>query len=1025
MTRTDATTPPKRLHILDDEEIEVLYGRPCLTGDERTDVFTLTQPEKDLFASFTHLPIQLYFLLQLGYFKAKQLFFTFTFDDAAEDVTYLLARYFPETPRSELRMLNKRTILKQRQRILKLFGYRLCTPTDRHNLFLHAQQAARISSKPIYILRELLHYLTEQRLVKPGYTFLQEELVGKALTAEGKRLATMLHTLLSSEECRTLDALLTETDERYPITLLKRQPKDFSLSEMRREMTRGESLVHLYTVARRIVPHLDISREGITYYSELVSYYSVFRLKQLDTWIIYLYLLCFVVHRYQRFNDHLLTCFIHLVKQYADEAKATAKRTVYEYRGTRNHDLPKAGEVLKLFTAEYEPNTPFCAVQQQAFALLDQQRLTRVAEYLVNEASIDETAFEWEHIDSMARRFKQHLRPLFRAIDLSATRVNAPIQEAIHFLKAAFQKDRSLRQIESGDFPTDCFSVREKRYLYQRSETDQKHIIPDRYEFLVYRLLRHRLEAGDLFCRDSVHFRSFEDDLVDDQQWANKQVLLAQTGVALLAQPIQDHLDALKCQLEERINSVNQRISAGENSHVHLTTTGKRKRWTLQYPTSTEPINHPIFETVPQVNISSVLHFVNHHCHFMTCFEHVLGRYSKQAADERCLHACLIAWATNMGLGRMGDISDIPFATLASTSDNFLRPETLKAANDCISNAIAALTMFRHYDIADMIHSSSDGQKFEAALPTFNARYSPKYFGLNKGVVAYTLVANHVPVNAEMIGAHDHESQFVFDLLFNNTTDIHPQVHSTDTHGTNQVNFALLHLFGYQFAPRYKAIQEKLRTSLYGFEHPSQYGDVLLKPIRKLNTELIVEEWDNLQRIFVSLALKTTTQSIIVHKLNSYARKNKTCQALWEYDHIISSLYLLDFVDSPLLRKNVQTALNRGESYHQLRRAVSYANFGKLRFRSEEDQQLWHECSRLLTNCIIYYNMTLLSQLWARKEATQDRTHLVHISPVAWQHINFYGRYEFTKAPEPINVEEIVEALAHHPILSMVDEEHA
>src|SRR5260221_12626772 len=108
----------------------------------------------------------------------------------------------------------------------------------------------------------------------------------------------------------------------------------------------------------------------------------------------------------------------------------------------------------------------------------------------------------------------------------------------------------------------------------------------------------------------------------------------------------------------------------------------------------------------------------------------------------------------------MGDISDITFATLASTSENFLRPETLKAANDCISNAIAVLTMFRHYDIGALVHSSSDGQKFETALPTFNARYSPKYFGLNKGVGAYTLVANHVPLNANMIGAHNPETQF-------------------------------------------------------------------------------------------------------------------------------------------------------------------------------------------------------------------------------------------------------------------------
>src|SRR5882724_6775568 len=101
MTKPDVTTPPKRLHILDDEEIEALYGRPCFTRDERTDVFTLTQPEKDLLASFTHTPIQLCFLLQLGYFKAKQMFFTFAFDDVGEDVTYLLERYFPETPLSE------------------------------------------------------------------------------------------------------------------------------------------------------------------------------------------------------------------------------------------------------------------------------------------------------------------------------------------------------------------------------------------------------------------------------------------------------------------------------------------------------------------------------------------------------------------------------------------------------------------------------------------------------------------------------------------------------------------------------------------------------------------------------------------------------------------------------------------------------------------------------------------------------------------------------------------------------------
>src|SRR6266446_7917749 len=194
---------------------------------------------------------------------------------------------------------------------------------------------------------------------------------------------------------------------------------------------------------------------------------------------------------------------------------------------------------------------------------------------------------------------------------------------------------------------------------------------------------------------------------------------------------------------------------------------------------------------------------------------------------------------------------------------------------------------------------------------------------------------------------------------------------------------------------------------------------MVLKPRRKLNPELVVEEWENIQRIMVSLALKTTTQHIIVRKLSAFALTNKTRRALWEYDHILRSLYLLDYLDSAPLRRNVQRALNRGENYHQLRRAVSYANFGKLRFKTEHEQQIWGECARLLTNCIIYYNATILSHVLACKGGAGDTPGaalLKQVSPVAWQHINLYGRYEFSKSPEAIDIDAIVQALFQVPV---------
>lgn len=507
--------------------------------------------------------------------------------------------------------------------------------------------------------------------------------------------------------------------------------------------------------------------------------------------------------------------------------------------------------------------------------------------------------------------------------------------------------------------------------------------------------------------------------MLDEEQWQRKEGLIASTGLSVLQEPVGEHLDWLEQLLERRLLAVNRRIATGENKQFRRKRSG---RWALPTPRGRTAVNHPLFEALPDINIQTVLRFVNRRTRFMDAFEHVLHRYSKTEADGDVISARLLAWGTNMGLGRMGTISDVAYTTLADASDNFIRLETLQAANDAVSNATAGLPIFHHYDIGETVHSSSDGQKFETRLHTINARHSSKYFGLKKGIVAYTLVAKHIPVNARVIGANEHESHYVFDLLFNNTTEVQPTIHSTDTHGSNPVNFALLHCFGYQFAPRYKDLYDKVRTSLYGFKHPSRYDGLALRPIRKIQRRLIENEWENIQRILLSLALKTTTQFILVGKLSAYARKNRTKRALWEYDNIMRSLYLLDYIDSPALRRNVQRALSRGENYHQLRRAVSYANFGKLRFKTEHEQQIWSECSRLITNCIIYYNATILSDLLQLKEQEGDARQvalLEHVSPVAWQHINFHGRFEFRSSPEQIDIAAMVQELARYPIQSI------
>jgi len=846
-----------------------------------------------------------------------------------------------------------------------------------------------------------------------------QETVGKAINYEQNRLITIMKNQLKQSDLENLKKLLIDSEGLYEITQLKHEPKDFSVGEIKREINRGQQIQPLYQIIKNLLPILGISNESVKYYSSLVDYYSVYKLKRFNEWIVYIYLLCFIYHRYQRMNDNLINTLIYNVRHYIDESKFTAKEQVYEFATESNQNMKKAGQVLKIFTDDrMEINTPFRDVQAKAFSILERQKLVDIADQIVTNAKFDEITFQWEHIDKLALQFKRHLRQILLMVYFTATLIDDPLIDAINFMKEAFIKNKPLSQYLSDDLPSQFIPDGITHYMYKQDDKGQKVLIVDRYEFLVYRLLRNGLEAGDIFCRDSARFRSFEDDLLDDRQWQQKKKLIAEAGLTILNKPILNYLVELENKLETRIIEVNQRIASGDNEHLQIKKRGLNSHWTLPYVSDPESTNHSFFGALKQIDIGSVLHYVNQHCQFIDAFEHVLRRYAKQTKEDRVIVACLTAWGTNMGLGRMGEISDISFSLLSATSDSFIRLETLKEANDRVSNATDKLPIFRHYDIEEVIHSSSDGQKFETNINTINSRHSPKYFGLKKGIVSYTLVSNHIPVNAKIIGANEHESHYVFDILYNNTTDIQTDIHSTDTHGTNEVNFAILHFFDYRFAPRYKDIYNKVSKSFYGFNQPSHYGDILIKPIRKINTDLIVEEWENIQRIILSLALKSTTQSIIIGKLSAYARKNKTKSALWEYDNILKSLYFLDYIDSLPLRRNVQRALNRGESYHKLRRAVSHANFGKLRFKTEQEQQIWGECSRLLANCIIYYNASILSNMLDYRESNgKDLDVLKHISPVAWQHINLYGRYEFNKNPEPIDMDVIIQELAQFQIL--------
>jgi len=203
------TAKEKRLKILGQDEIDSIYSRPNFTQEERVEYFAKSQLEQELLETFGSVKSQIYFILQLGYFKAKHLFFTFTLNEVEDDYRSVLEQHFNGQPIEVTKAIDKKTRLKQQRLILKLYSYRSCGAAERQQLELKASLAAMVCSKPVYILREIINYLTVQQVVMPGYSFMQDA-VGRALSHEQNRLINLVQSHLQASEVEALKNLLSD-----------------------------------------------------------------------------------------------------------------------------------------------------------------------------------------------------------------------------------------------------------------------------------------------------------------------------------------------------------------------------------------------------------------------------------------------------------------------------------------------------------------------------------------------------------------------------------------------------------------------------------------------------------------------------------------------------------------------------------------------------------------------------------------------------------------------------------------------
>ena len=171
---------------------------------------------------------------------------------------------------------------------------------------------------------------------------------------------------------------------------------------------------------------------------------------------------------------------------------------------------------------------------------------------------------------------------------------------------------------------------------------------------------------------------------------------------------------------------------------------------------------------------------------------------------------------------------------------------------------------------------------------------------------------------------------------------------------------------------------------------------------------MIAAEKENIDRIIATLGLKEMSQSTLIRKLCALPQHNPTRKAVFEFDKLIRSIYTLDYLRDPQLQRDVHRSQNRIEAYHQLRAAIAQVGGKKqLIGATDLDVAIANQCGRLTANVVIAYNTLLLSALLQRYRVAGDEKAIMllrKISPVAWQHVHFLGRYLSRGSRQPIDL---------------------
>ena len=955
---------------------------------------------------------QVAFLLASGYFTASKRFFPVrTFHP--RDVAYVAEHAGLAPHLIDLTQYDQQSEARHRTMILDFYGVR---PFDAASRAVVGEEIARLVQaqlKPKGIFWRGVDVLVREKVEVPGY-FRLAALILRAINRRHWTLVATCEHLLTPALQVLLDPLLTQQPAEassppgkttvYKLTLLKKLSQSTRPSKVKARVQDRDLLAGLYAQLQPLLGALALGPEGIRYYAHSVLKADVFQLTRRRAGHRYLHLIAFIAHQFYRLQDNLVDVLLTSLQSFHNGTLREHKEQCYLRREQHAQALQ---QLVGAFAAGLGTLTTIEAIADNG-ALSDTEKVTQIRKLLAARAAqrrlethtlatlkaaadteIRGEAY-YEILEARSLKVQQRVSPILKVLHFDGERGTEALLTALTHFQAqdgAIEKNAPLAFLDPAE---------------QDAVTIDGTFRVSLYKAFLFLHVQGAIRSGSLNLAHSYKYQPLGAYLIDRERWErDKAQLLARAELEGFADP-HAVLEELDDALARQYETTNRHIADGTNTHLTFRKSGE---YSISTPTQEESEAEtlpPFFPEQRIVPLREVLATVNRYSHYLDELQHWQQRYHHGRPSDAAIFAGIIGLGCSIGVRKMARISHpISEAELERVVHWYFSVDALHAANDRVLQVLDRLELpNRSRRHPERLHTVSDGQKFEVRVDSLNANYSYKYFGKGQGVSVYTFRDERDLLwYSTVFSSAERECAYVIDGLMHNDV-VKSDIHSTDAFGFSELVFGVSHQLGFSYAPRFKQLARQ-RLYIFASRRGMDRSAWKIRPTAYSDTALILQQWDEILRLITTIKLKEVTASDLFRRLNSYSKQHTLYQALKAFGQIPKSLFILRYLDDPVLRQAIEQQLARIEHVHRFTRAVSVGNPREFLQAEKHEQELAEACKRLVKNCIICWNYLYLSQQLADTEDETSRAAFLdavaHGSVVAWQHINLLGEYDFSE----------------------------